>query len=93
MLNHANTTEKADGNMFHEMLKMLRSRNFRLLWIGEAVSLLGDQFTLIALPWLVLQLTGDALAMGTVLALAGVPRAIFILLGGALTDRFSPRTT
>ncbi len=30
--------------------------------------------------------------MGTVLALAGIPRAFFMLLGGALTDRFSPRT-
>jgi len=67
-------------------------RNFRLLWIGEAISLIGDQFYLIALPWLVLQLTGDALAMGVVLALAGVSRAVFMLVGGALTDRFSPRT-
>jgi len=49
-------------------LALLRRRNFRLLWIGEAISLLGDQFYLIALPWLVLQLTGSALAMGTVLA-------------------------
>ena len=73
------------------MLEMLKGRNFRLLWIGEVISLLGDQFTLIALPWLVLQVTGDALAMGTVLALAGVPRALFMLVGGALTDRFSPR--
>lgn len=72
-------------------LVLLRNRNFRLLWVGEAISLLGDQFYLIALPWLVLQLTGDALAMGAVLALAGVPRALFMLVGGALTDRFSPR--
>lgn len=72
-------------------LSLFRLRDFRLLWIGEAVSVLGDQFYMIALPWLVLQLTGDALAMGTVLALAAVPRAIFMLLGGALTDRFSPR--
>lgn len=70
---------------------VLRRRDFRLLWLGEAVSLLGDQFYMIALPWLVLQLTGDALAMGTVLALAGIPRALFMLVGGALTDRFSPR--
>jgi MFS family permease len=69
----------------------LRNRNFRLLWGGEAISLLGDQFYLIALPWLVLQLTGEALAVGAVLALAGVPRALFMLVGGALTDRFSPR--
>jgi len=71
---------------------VLKNRNFRLLWIGEAISILGDQFHLIALPWLVLKLTGDALAMGTVLAIAGIPRAIFMLVGGALTDRLSART-
>lgn len=70
---------------------LLRIRNFRLLWIGEGISLLGDQFYLIALPWLVLSLTGNALAVGTVLATAGIPRALFMLVGGALTDRFTPR--
>jgi hypothetical protein len=70
---------------------VMSSRNFRLLWLGQGTSLLGDQFLLIAMPWLVLQLTGDPLALGAVLALAGLPRAIFMLLGGALTDRFSPR--
>ncbi len=70
----------------------LSVRNFRLLWIGESISLLGDQFTLIAYPWLVLQLTGDALILGTVMALMGIPRALFMLIGGALVDRFSPRT-
>jgi MFS family permease len=70
---------------------VLRNRDFRLLWIGEWISVLGDQFYMIALPWLVLQLTGDALAMGMVLALGGIPRALLMLVGGALTDRFSPR--
>jgi hypothetical protein len=70
---------------------VFRNRNFRLLWAGEGVSLIGDQLYLIALPWLVLQLTGNAFAMGTVLALAAVPRALFMLVGGALTDRLSPR--
>ena len=74
------------------LLSVLRARDFRLLWAGQSISLLGDQFHMIALPWLVLQLTGNALAMGTVLALAGIPRALFMLVGGALTDRFSPRT-
>lgn len=32
--------------------------------MGQGISALGDQFYLIALPWLVLQLTGDALAVG-----------------------------
>ena len=67
-------------------------RNFRLLWIGEGISLLGDQFYLIALPWLVLQLTGSALALGTILALASIPRAVFMLVGGAFVDRYSPRS-
>lgn len=71
---------------------ILRDRNFILLWLGQGTSLIGDQFYLIALPWLVLLLTGDAVSLGLVLALAGIPRAIFMLAGGALTDRFSQRT-
>lgn len=70
---------------------LLGERNFRLLWLGETISILGDQFSIIAMPWLVLQLTGSALAMGTVFALQGIPRAILMLFGGALSDRFSPR--
>lgn len=70
---------------------VLQIRNFRMLWIGEGISLLGDQFYMIALPWLVLTLTGNALTVGTVFAMAGIPRAMFMLVGGALTDRFTPR--
>ena len=72
--------------------EVLGNPNFRLLWIGEGISVLGDHFYMIALPWLVLQLTGDSLAMGTVLALSAIPRALLMLVGGALTDRFSPRS-
>jgi hypothetical protein len=61
-------------------MNVLRIRNFRLLWIGEGISLLGDQFYMIALPWLVLSLTGDPLAVGTVFAVAGIPRALFMLV-------------
>jgi MFS family permease len=70
---------------------LFQDRNFRWLMAGSAVSLLGDQFTLLALPWLVLRLTGDTVALGTVLALVGIPRAVFILVGGAVVDRFSPQ--
>lgn len=72
-------------------LRVLQNRDFLLLWVGEGISFLGDQFYLIALPWLVLQLTSNGLAVGTVLAAAGIPRALFMLIGGALTDRFTPR--
>ena len=66
-------------------------RNFRLLFAGAATSLLGDQFTLIATPWLVLQLTNDPMTLGIVLALGRYPRALFMLLEGAITDHYSPR--
>ncbi|MEZ5372895.1 MAG: MFS transporter [Microthrixaceae bacterium] len=67
-------------------------RDFRLLLAGTSTSLLGDQFALIATPWLALQLSNDPLALGIVLALEGIPRAVFMLVGGAVTDRVSPRT-
>lgn len=72
-------------------LNVLKNYNFRLLWIGQGTSLLGDEFFMIALPWLVLKLTDDPLALGTILALIGIPRAIFMLIGGAFADKYSPR--
>jgi len=65
--------------------------HFRNLWIGATISLLGDQLYLVALPWLVLQLTGSSLVLGTILMTAAVPRAALMLVGGAVTDRFSAR--
>src|SRR5262245_32528387 len=69
----------------------LRNGHFVLWWIGATTSLLGDQFYIVALPWVVLQLTGSAVAMGTVAMCAGIPRAVLMLMGGAVTDRISPR--
>src|SRR3982750_4557149 len=66
-------------------------RDFRLLWVGEAVSAIGDQFALIALPWLALVLTGSALALGGAMALMAIPRAVLMTFGGVAVDRFSPR--
>lgn len=74
------------------MWDVLRFPNFRLLWAGENISLLGDQFYMIALPLLALAISGGSGAvLGTLLALAGIPRAIFMMVGGAVSDRFSPR--
>jgi MFS family permease len=71
--------------------KPLAVRDLRLLWVGDSISILGDQFYFVALPWLTLQLTGSGLALGTVLMAAAVPRAVLMLVGGAVSDRFSPR--
>lgn len=80
------------GRGWARILRPLTTRDFRLLFSGETISLLGDQFHFVALAWLVLQLTGSGLAVGTVLMVAGIPRAIFILVGGAFADRASPRS-
>lgn len=65
--------------------------NFSLLFGGSSISAFGDQFTLVALPWLVLKLTGNPAALGIVLAVMAAPRAAFMLIGGAVVDRMSPR--
>lgn len=67
------------------------NRNFSLLFGGSAISAMGDQFTLVALPWLVLKLTNDPASLGLVLATMALPRAAFMLIGGAVVDRMSPR--
>src|SRR5262249_42199924 len=69
----------------------LKNRNFALWWTGATLSLLGDQFYVVALPWVVLQLTGSAVAMGMVSMCTGIPRAVLMLMGGAVADRMSAR--
>lgn len=69
----------------------LFNRGFRYLWIGNTVSGCGDQFFLVALPWLILQLTGSGAILGGVMMVQAIPRAALMLIGGAVTDRVSPR--
>ena len=66
---------------------LFANRNFTLLFGGSTISAIGDQFTLVALPWLVLKLTGDPAALGLVLAAMALPRAAFMLIGGVVADR------
>jgi len=69
----------------------LRVRDFRLFWSGQAVSALGDQFALVALPWLALVMTGSPVALAGILAAMAIPRAVLMLVGGVYVDRLSPR--
>ncbi len=73
------------------LFQPLGHRGFRMVWVGETVSMFGDQFYLVALPWLALALTGSSLALGLVLMAAAIPRAALMLVGGALSDRYDPR--
>ncbi|WP_042365816.1 MFS transporter [Streptacidiphilus neutrinimicus] len=70
----------------------LRLRSFRLLWLGQSLSLLGDGFSTIAFSWITLAVTHSTLDLGYVLTLQAVPRALLTLVGGSLSDKWSPRT-
>lgn len=74
------------------LLAPLIRRNFRILWIGETVSVLGDQFYFVALPWLALQLSDSGLVLGSLLMTSAIPRAALMLAGGVASDRFTSPT-
>ncbi len=69
----------------------LKLRDFRALWLGYSAFMLGNQFYFVALTWLLLKLTDSGALLGSVLVVAAIPRLIFMLVGGAVVDRFSPR--
>lgn len=70
------------------LFSVLRLRNFALLWGSQAISQLGDGLFYVAEIWLVLQLTGSALAMGTTVILTMLPRLALQLIGGVSVDRY-----
>ena len=64
---------------------------FQRLWLGLTLSYLGDQFTVIALLWFVLQLTGSGAAVGLVILCFDLPGVITGAIIGRLLDRYQPR--
>jgi MFS family permease len=90
---YADIANTAAGSGRPPFRALLRSRSYLLLWTAQLTSLLAEFFNYVAVAWLVLQLTGSTLAVGSILAAAAVPRAVLMLLGGALSDRLTPRTT
>lgn len=71
--------------------KLFKNKNFLWHLAGVTITLLGDQFTQLALPWLVLRMTGDAFLVGIVLAFGAAPRLIFMFVGGAVVDKHAPK--
>jgi MFS transporter, DHA3 family, tetracycline resistance protein len=69
------------------VLRSLKHRPFALLWTGQTTSRLGDSLYRIALSWWVLEKTGSAVAMGTVLIFTQIPLLLFLLIGGVVVDR------
>lgn len=65
---------------------------FARLWFGRLISLFGDAFTLIALPWFVLQVTGSGTATAGILLTLQLPAILTSMVIGSLIDRFQPRS-
>jgi MFS family permease len=77
--------------MWRRGLEALRERPFRLLFFGQATSLLGDGMVSVALAFAVLDLTGSATDLGIVLAARTLPLVAFLLAGGVWADRLPRR--
>jgi MFS family permease len=70
-----------------DSLAALREPEFRKLFIGQATSMVGVMFTVVALPFAVLAIGGTATDIGIVEAANLVPLAVFVLIGGVWADR------
>ena len=71
-----------------ELFGALKERQFRLLWLGQATSTLGDGLVPVALSFAVIgTLNGSATALGVVLAAHTLPLVLLVLVGGVWADR------
>src|SRR5437867_3277130 len=74
-----------------KMLAPLRHRDFRLLWTGMTISMVGDGVFLIALAWQAYVLSNAPTALSVVGVAISVPHVLFLLAGGVVSDRLDRR--
>lgn len=72
-------------------LRAFRHRNFRLFYLGQAISLIGTWIQQIALSWLVYRTTGSGFLLGLVTFCSQIPMLLFVPLAGLLSDRYDRR--
>lgn len=70
------------------MFRLLRQRNFALLFFGGLISLMGDRVLMIALPYFVYQETGSTLVSAIMVAAELLPRLLFGSVAGVFVDRW-----
>ena len=73
------------------MLAPLGHRDYRLLFIGQLISSIGNTFYSVALPWYMLTQGGGPVNLGLVLTAFGAPLGVTTLLGGWLSDKLRAR--
>jgi MFS family permease len=69
----------------------LRTRNYRLYFLGQSVSVTGTWMQKMAQSWLMLEMTNSGAWLGITLAAQQLPTLLFTPWGGLLSDRFSKR--
>ena len=69
-----------------------RHRNYRIFFTGQVVSLAGTWMQNVALAWLVIELSGSAIAIGALAFWRFIPFTVFGLVAGVVADRFESRT-
>jgi MFS family permease len=69
------------------IFRALHNRKFSALLFGQTLSRMGDFLFQIAIAWWVLEKTGSATVMGTVLFFSTLPMVVFVLIGGVVVDR------
>lgn len=70
---------------------IFQNKSFVFFAFASLISVLGDQLSLVAIPWLALTLTNDPMAVGFTLALIALPKTILLVYGGALTDKYNAK--
>lgn len=75
------------------LLPALRSRNYRLFFAGQGISLIGSWMTQIATIWLVYSLTNSAFMLGVIGFTSQIPSFFLTPFGGVFVDRFSRHRT
>lgn len=73
--------------MSEEKKSIFKNRNFILLWIGQTISVIGDNLYYLALMWWVLEKTGSTAIMATVAICSAVPSVILGPIAGTYADR------
>lgn len=71
------------------IIRSLSSRNYRLFFTGQGISLIGTWMQTIAMSWLVYRLTGSALLLGVVGFAGQIPSFVFAPIAGVLADRWN----
>src|SRR5260370_38097988 len=86
VLSVAPNKELSGARSSFEAFRVLRSRNYALLFWGQLISATGTQMQVVALAWQVYLLTHSAIALGLIGLMQAIPRLLFSLVGGVLAD-------